>query len=149
LIVRHYERCRLAKRNRGGSGLKLPGMASGWAERKARTSIYLPVTLRRNRIPQRFGSWCRRTASMEVQMAYRSGTYVAFHAGGTTDPFDSDMKYYRMLTAWHEHDGIDFRMVNSHEKAGAVRDGSSKARLKAVLSERLRNSKNMVLIVTP
>ena len=82
-------------------------------------------------------------------MAYRSGTYVAFHAAGTPNPIESDMKYYRMLTAWHEHDGIEFRMVNSHEKAAAVRDGSSKARLKDVLAERLRNSKNMVLILTP
>ncbi len=80
-------------------------------------------------------------------MAYRSGTYVAFHAGGTSDPTASDIKYYRMLTAWHEHDGVDFRLIDSHEKA-AVRDSSSKARLRTVLSERLRNSKNMVLILT-
>lgn len=81
-------------------------------------------------------------------MAYRSGTYVAFHAGGTTSPIDSDIRYYRMLTAWHEHDGIDFRLIDSHEKAAAIRDSSSKARLKSVLSERLRNSRNMVLILT-
>lgn len=81
-------------------------------------------------------------------MAYRSGTYVAFHAAGTSDPTVSDMKYYRMLTAWHEHDGIEFRLIDSHEKAAAVRDGSSKDRLKTVLSERLRNSRNMVLILT-
>jgi hypothetical protein len=81
-------------------------------------------------------------------MAYRSGTYVAFHAAGTANPLFSDMKYYRMLTAWHEHDGIDFRLINSHEKAAAVRDSSSKDRLRTVLAERLRNSKNMVLILT-
>jgi len=27
-------------------------------------------------------------------MAYHNGTYVAFHAGGTTDPTASDIKYY-------------------------------------------------------
>lgn len=81
-------------------------------------------------------------------MAYRSGTYVAFHAGGTSNPIASDIRYYRMLKAWHEHDGIDFRLTDSHEKAG-VRDTASKARLKVVLSERLQKSKNMVLIVTP
>lgn len=81
-------------------------------------------------------------------MAYRSGTYVAFHAGGTSNPIASDIRYYRMLTAWHENDGIDFRLVDSHEKAG-VRDTASKARLRVVLSERLRKSKNMVLIITP
>lgn len=81
-------------------------------------------------------------------MTYRSGTYVAFHALGQSDPTVSDMKYYRMLTAWHEHGGIEFRLIDSHEKAAAVRDGSSKDRLRTVLSERLRNSKNMVLILT-
>ena len=50
-------------------------------------------------------------------MAYRNGTYIAFHAGGTDDPTASDMKYYRMLMAWHEHDKIDFRFINSHEKS--------------------------------
>ena len=80
-------------------------------------------------------------------MAYRSGTYVAFHAGGTSDPIASDIRYYRMLTAWHEHDGIEFRIVDSHEKAAAVRDSSSRARLRAVLAERLRSSKNMVVII--
>jgi hypothetical protein len=82
-------------------------------------------------------------------MAYRSGTYVAFYAAGSSDPFESDMKYYRLLTAWHEHTGIEFRMINSHEKAAAVRDNSSKARLRAVLAERLRNSRNIVLIIGP
>ena len=80
-------------------------------------------------------------------MAYRSGTYVAFHAGGTSDPIASDIKYYRMLTAWHEHDAIEFRLIDSHEKSSAVRDSSSRERLRAVLAQRLRNSKNMVLII--
>lgn len=39
-------------------------------------------------------------------MAYRNGTYIAFHAEGKTDPTASDIKYYRMLKAWHEHDGV-------------------------------------------
>jgi hypothetical protein len=82
-------------------------------------------------------------------MAYRSGTYVAFYAAGSSDPTESDMKYYRMLTAWHANDGIQFRLINSHEKAAAVRDSSSKLRLRDVLAERLRNSRNMVLINTP
>jgi hypothetical protein len=37
--------------------------------------------------------------------------------------------------------------VNSHEKASAVRDSSKKSTLRASLLERLRNSKNMILIV--
>lgn len=80
-------------------------------------------------------------------MAYRSGTYVAFHAAGTSDPTASDMKYYNLLRAWHGDEDCDFYMVNSHEKAAAVRETSSRQRLRDVLAERLRNSKNMVLIL--
>jgi len=82
-------------------------------------------------------------------MAYRNGTYIAFHAGGTTDPTASDIKYYRMLKAWHEHDDIDFKFINSHDKVSAVRDSSKKMTLQRSLMERLNNSKNMVLIVGP
>jgi len=80
-------------------------------------------------------------------MAYRSGTYVAFHAAGTTDPTASDIKYYNLMRAWTELEDTEFSFVNSHEKAAAVRDGSSRQRLRSVLSERLRNSKNMVLVL--
>lgn len=80
-------------------------------------------------------------------MAYRNGTYIAFHAGGTTDPTASDIKYYRLLKAWHEHDDVEFRFVNSHEKASAVRDTSKKETLRRSLQLRLNNSRNMVLIV--
>lgn len=80
-------------------------------------------------------------------MAYRSGTYVAFHAAGTSDPTASDMKYYNLLRAWKELEGTEFSFVNSHDKSAAVRDSSSRQRLRAVLAERLRNSRNMVLVL--
>jgi hypothetical protein len=80
-------------------------------------------------------------------MAYRNGTYIAFHAEGNTDPTASDIRYYRMLKAWHVNDGVDFKFVNSHEKVAAVRDSSQAATIKRSLRERLENSKNMVLIV--
>lgn len=80
-------------------------------------------------------------------MSYRNGTYIAFHAGGTANPTASDIRYYRMLKAWHEHDGIEFRFVNSHEKVSAVRDTSAKETLRRSLKTRLDNSKNMVLII--
>jgi hypothetical protein len=38
-------------------------------------------------------------------------------------------------------------MTNSHDKAYAVRDSSRRATLRSSLQERLRNSKNMVLII--
>jgi len=82
-------------------------------------------------------------------MAYRNGTYIAFHAGGTTDPTASDIKYYNMLKAWHSNDGMDFRFVNSHEKQSAVRDSSARETLRRSLKARLDGSKNMVLIVGP
>jgi len=80
-------------------------------------------------------------------MAYRNGTYVAFHANGTDIPTDSDIKYHNLMKAWTEKTDDDFSMVNSHDKASAVRDSSKKATLRASLQERLRNSKNMVLII--
>jgi hypothetical protein len=83
----------------------------------------------------------------EALMAYRNGTYIAFHAEGSTDPTASDIKYYRLLKAWHENDDVEFRFVNSHEKVAAVRDASQAATIKRSLRERLDNSKNMVLIV--
>lgn len=80
-------------------------------------------------------------------MAYRNGTYVAFHAEGTNRPGESDMGYYNLLRAWSAHPDVDFTMINSHEKAAAVRDSSKRATLRASLQDRLRNSKNFVLII--
>ena len=80
-------------------------------------------------------------------MAYRNGTYVAFHANGTDIPTDSDIKYYNMMKAWTEKTDDDFTMINSHDKASSVRDSSKRTTLKNSLQERLRNSKNMVLII--
>lgn len=80
-------------------------------------------------------------------MAYRNGTYVAFHAAGLSDPSASDMKYYNLLRAWQVREDSDFFFANSHDKTAAVRDTSSRATLRRSLSERLRNSKNMILIL--
>ena len=51
------------------------------------------------------------------------------------------------MQAWKELKNTEFSFVNSHQKAAAVRDSSSKQRLQDVLAERLRNSRNMVLIL--
>ncbi len=80
-------------------------------------------------------------------MAYRNGTYVAFHAQGTNRPGKSDMDFYSLIRAWSAHPDDDFTIVNSHEKASAVRDTSKRATLRASLLQRLRNSKNMLLII--
>lgn len=80
-------------------------------------------------------------------MAYRNGTYVAFHANGNNIPGKTDIDYYRLMTAWSSNPDDDFTMNNSHDKASAVRDSSKKATLRASLQERLRQSKNLVLII--
>lgn len=80
-------------------------------------------------------------------MAYRNGTYIAFYADGTNQPGKSDIDYYNLLKAWSAKTDDDFTMINSHEKTSAVRDTSKRETLRARLLERLRNSKNMVLII--
>jgi hypothetical protein len=80
-------------------------------------------------------------------MAYRNGTYVAFHANGTNIPGKSDIDFYNLMKAWTAKTDDEFTMNNSHDKAAAVRDSSKNITLKASLLERLRNSKNMVLII--
>ena len=80
-------------------------------------------------------------------MAYRNGTYIAFHADGTNKPGQSDIDYYNLMKAWTAKSDDSFTMINSHDKASAVRDGSKKATLRASLQQRLRNSRNMVLII--
>lgn len=81
-------------------------------------------------------------------MAYRNGTYIAFHAQGTNIPIESDIRYYNLLKAWTEKTDDEFTMINSHEKNYSVRDSSQKETLKNRLKDRLRNSKNMVLIIS-
>jgi len=80
-------------------------------------------------------------------MAYRNGTYVAFHAAGTNQPGKSDIDYYNLMKAWTAKTDDDFTMINSHEKASAIRDASLHSTLRSSLLDRFRNSKNMVLVI--
>ena len=67
-------------------------------------------------------------------MAYRSGTYIAFHADGNNIPGGkSDIDYYNLLRAWDANKNHEFKLVNSHEKTSAVRDDSKKSTLRASL----------------
>ncbi|MCF7753160.1 hypothetical protein KQ941_01805 [Paenibacillus xylanexedens] len=79
---------------------------------------------------------------------YRNGTYVAFDGNGTTNPTESDFKYYGMLKAWNESKKHTLTFSDSHEKTYSVRDSSQIETLKARLLERLKNSKNMLLIIS-
>lgn len=80
-------------------------------------------------------------------MAYRNGTYIAFHADGKTDPTASDIKFYNLLKAWTLREDDDFSFINSHEKTAAVEDSSKKETLRKRLVTRLNNSKHLPLII--
>lgn len=81
-------------------------------------------------------------------MANRTGTYVAFDGLGQTDPTKSDFRYYSTMQAWDANKKIDFKFVNSHEKTDAVRDTSKMTTLKDRIQERLRASRNVVVILS-
>lgn len=81
-------------------------------------------------------------------MAYRSGTYIAFDGLGEVDPTKSDFKYFATLKAWNAHGGIDFQITDSHEKTAAVSDISKVRTLQTRIQERLRNSKNMIIVLS-
>lgn len=81
-------------------------------------------------------------------MPNRTGTYVAFDGLGQTDPTKSDFKYYATLQAWNENEKIEFKLTNSHEKTAAVRDTSSRATLYDRIQQRLRASKNMLIVLS-
>lgn len=80
-------------------------------------------------------------------MAYRNGTYVAFHADGNNIPGKTDIDYYNMMRAWSARPDDDFTLINSHEKVASVRDSSTKETLRRSLHARLAGSRNMVLII--
>lgn len=72
-------------------------------------------------------------------MAYRNKTYVAFDG-------DTDIRYYRLMQAWKENDKIDFDFNNAHD-INMARDSSSDEQIKRQLYERMKNSKNFILLV--
>lgn len=81
-------------------------------------------------------------------MSYRNGTYVAFDGNDTTDPTKSDMKYYGILQSWNLNKNIDFTFSDSHKKTYQVKDSSSIKTLKSRLLERMKDSKNMIIIIS-
>ncbi len=81
-------------------------------------------------------------------MAYRNGTYVAFDGQGTTNPTESDLKYLGLLRSWNQSKNYELNFSDSHLKTYRVLDTSTRATLQNRLMERLRNSKNMLLILS-
>jgi hypothetical protein len=81
-------------------------------------------------------------------MVNRTGTYFAFDGLGETDPTKSDFKFYATVQGWDAAKGIEFKLVDSHDKASSVRDTSKIETLKASIRARLAASKNMVVIIS-
>lgn len=79
---------------------------------------------------------CRR--SQCDQVAYRNKTFVSFAS--------EDIRYYRMMEAWRDHDDIDFSFHDAHD-LNTARDTSVPATIQRRLRERLRNSKQVVVLV--
>jgi hypothetical protein len=85
---------------------------------------------------------------MTTQKSYRNGVYVAFNGGGTTNPTESDIKYFNLLKSWNLDKNKDFHFINSHDKTSMIRDTSQDETFKRTLNERLANSRTFLLITT-
>lgn len=72
-------------------------------------------------------------------MSYRNKTYIIFDA-------DTDMNYYRLMTAWVENDKIDFNFHNAHHY-NDVKDTDTEDQIKRKLRERLKNTKQALVLV--
>lgn len=72
-------------------------------------------------------------------MSYKNKTYVIFDG-------DTDMRSYRLMTAWCAHDHIDFNFYNAHD-INSARDTSSEESIKAQLRVRMAESKQVVVLV--
>ena len=87
-------------------------------------------------------------------MPYRNGNYTAFYVAEPFHPSSlgahatKDFCYYNTLRMWKGTDAT-FPFIDSHEKTYSVRDGSDWAlTLQPRLRERLRHSKNIILILS-
>lgn len=81
-------------------------------------------------------------------MTYRNGTYVAFDGGGDSDIITGDIKYFNLMKAWKNSEDIDFTFSDSHQKTYQVNDDSKLSTLRTRLLERIKNSKNFILILS-
>lgn len=77
-----------------------------------------------------------------------SSIKIAFDGNDTTDPTRSDMKYYGLLQAWNKNKSNTLTFSDSHKKTYQVRDSSTIKTLQNRLLERMRSSKNMLIIIS-
>ena len=71
-------------------------------------------------------------------MAYRNKTYVAFAS--------EDIHFYRLMQAWKANTNIDFDFYDAHD-LNTARDTSLINTIERRLTERLQNTKQVVLLV--
>lgn len=72
-------------------------------------------------------------------MGYRNKTYIAFDG-------DTDMHYYRLMTAWKANDGFSLNFHNAHD-LNTARDSSQEENIKRQLRERFANSKMLIILI--
>jgi len=72
-------------------------------------------------------------------MAYRNKTYICFDG-------DTDMDYYRLMTAWHANQRFSFEFQNAHD-LNTARDASQEESIKRQLRERFANSKELIVLI--
>ena len=87
-------------------------------------------------------------------MSYRNKTYIAFYVSQPTTQCNlryhcaPDLNYYHLIEAWVENND-DLQLYDAHKSTYSVRDTSDfENTLLPRLRERLKNSKNIVLILS-
>jgi sugar-specific transcriptional regulator TrmB len=72
-------------------------------------------------------------------MSYKNKTYIIFDA-------DSDIHYYRLMTAWKAKKNIDFNFHDAHDLNNLWKK-SSEETIKRKLRERMNNTKQAIVLV--
>ncbi|GAB6069906.1 TIR domain-containing protein [Thiomicrorhabdus hydrogeniphila] len=72
-------------------------------------------------------------------MSYRNKTYIIFDA-------DSDMHYYRLMTAWNNNDKFVFNFHNAHD-LNSLTYRASEEQIKRKLRERMAQTKQVIVLV--
>lgn len=71
-------------------------------------------------------------------MAYRNKTFVSFAS--------EDFRSYNLMKAWRSHDHIEFNFFDAHDLR-QVRNTSTPETIKRAMRERLKNTREVVLLV--
>jgi len=72
-------------------------------------------------------------------MSYKNKTYVAFAS--------EDINKYRLMEAWKKNENIDFNFYDAHDLF-ISRDTSKPETIKKNLRERMKNAKQVVLLIS-